>query len=129
MIISALLGCAVRVGAPGFACLEVPVQGEQLPRAEAAHDPYYSTGALLDASAVRIHLSQRRESVSHVRPTLSVTSYPDWSFTQVRGRWQPVEKPLYAPSERSSRIQKPRHCSVLALMSECLDAVLDYPLV
>jgi hypothetical protein len=42
---------------------------------------------------------------------------------------QPVEKPLYAPSEHPSRTQKPRHCSVLALMSKCLDAVLDYRLV
>jgi hypothetical protein len=37
-----------------------------------------------------------------------------------------VEKPLYAPSEYPSRTQKPRHCSVLALMSKCLDTVLDY---
>jgi hypothetical protein len=39
---------------------------------------------------------------------------------------QPVEKPLYAPSEHPSRTQKPRHRSVLALMSKCLAAVLDY---
>src|SRR5829696_8594053 len=42
---------------------------------------------------------------------------------------QPVEKPLSARSEHPSRTQKPRHCSVLALMSKCLDAVLDYRLV
>jgi hypothetical protein len=40
---------------------------------------------------------------------------------------QPVEKRLYAPSEHPSRTQKPCHCSVLALLSKCLDAVLDYP--
>ena len=54
-IISALPRRAIPVGAPGFAYLEVPVQGEQLPRAEAAYDPYYSRGALLDASPVRKH--------------------------------------------------------------------------
>src|SRR5215210_2193226 len=42
---------------------------------------------------------------------------------------QPVEKRLYAPSEHSSRTPKPRHCSVLALMSKYLDAVVDYRLV
>jgi hypothetical protein len=42
---------------------------------------------------------------------------------------QPVEKPLYAPSEHPSKTQKPRHCSVMALISKCLDAVLDYRLV
>ena len=42
---------------------------------------------------------------------------------------QPVEKPLYAPSEYPSRTQKPRHRSVLALMPKCLDAVVDYRLV
>jgi hypothetical protein len=40
---------------------------------------------------------------------------------------QPVEKPLYAPSEHPSRTPKPRHCSVLVLISKCLDAVVDYP--
>src|SRR5918994_5418392 len=50
-------------------------------------------------------------------------------FTGVRGIVQRVEKPLSAPSEPPSRTQKPRHCSVLALMSKCLDAVLDYRLV
>jgi hypothetical protein len=30
------------------------------------------------------------------------------------------------PSTPRSGAQKPRHCSVLALMSRCLDAVLDY---
>jgi hypothetical protein len=39
---------------------------------------------------------------------------------------QAVEKPLYVPSEPRSRAQRPRHCSVLALMSRRLDAVLDY---
>src|SRR5215216_4431730 len=47
----------------------------------------------------------------------------------IRRRSQPVEKPLYTPSEHPSRTQNPRHCSVLALISKCLDAVLDYPLV
>jgi hypothetical protein len=42
---------------------------------------------------------------------------------------QPVEKRLYAPSEHPSRTQKLRHCSVLALISKCLDAVLDYRLI
>jgi hypothetical protein len=42
---------------------------------------------------------------------------------------QPVENPLYAPSEHPSRTQKLRHCSVLALISKCLDAVLDYRLI
>jgi hypothetical protein len=42
---------------------------------------------------------------------------------------QRVEKSLYAPSEHSSRTQKPRHCSVLALMSKCLDAVMGYRLI
>src|SRR5215218_6916835 len=45
---------------------------------------------------------------------------------EVRRKLQPVEKPLYAPSEHASRTQKPLYCSVLALMSKCLDAVLDY---
>jgi hypothetical protein len=49
--------------------------------------------------------------------------------SRLRRRPQPVEKPLYAPSEHPSRTQKPRHCSVLALMFKCLDAVLDYRLV
>ena len=40
-----------------------------------------------------------------------------------------LKKPLYVPSEHPSRTQKPRHCSVLALMSKCLDAVVDYWLV
>jgi hypothetical protein len=62
------------------------------------------------------------------------TRYEKWAenyqgipSTRVRGRVQPVEKPLYAPSEHPSRTQKSRHYSVLALMSKCLDAVLDYP--
>jgi hypothetical protein len=42
---------------------------------------------------------------------------------------QRVEKPLYAPSEHTSRSEKPRYCSVLELMSKCLDAVLDYRLL
>jgi hypothetical protein len=46
-----------------------------------------------------------------------------------QGPWITVEKPLYAPSEHPSRTQKTRHCSVLALMSKCLNAVLDYRLV
>jgi hypothetical protein len=53
----------------------------------------------------------------------------DSSFTKVRGRKQPVEKPLYAPSEHFSGTQEPRHRSVLALMCKCLNAVLDYQLV
>jgi hypothetical protein len=48
---------------------------------------------------------------------------------EVRRILQPVEKPLYAPSEHPSRTQKPRHCSVLALMSKGLDAVVGYRLV
>src|SRR5215217_3100209 len=40
-----------------------------------------------------------------------------------------VHNTLYAPSEHPSRTQNPRHCSVLALISKRLDAVLDYPLV
>ena len=48
---------------------------------------------------------------------------------EVRRTYQPLEEPLYAPSEHPSRTQKPRHCSVLALISMCLDAVLDYRLV
>jgi hypothetical protein len=39
---------------------------------------------------------------------------------------QPVEKPLYASSGSPSRAQNTRHCSVLDLISKCLDAVLDY---
>ena len=46
-----------------------------------------------------------------------------------QGPWNTVEKPLYAPSEHPSRTQKLRHCSVLALVSKGLDAVLDYRLV
>jgi hypothetical protein len=46
---------------------------------------------------------------------------------EVRRNPQPVEKLLYAPSKHSSRTQKPRHRSVLALMSKCLNAVWDYP--
>src|SRR5215204_1334267 len=42
-------------------------------------------------------------------------------------RSQPVENPLYTPSEPFSGSQNPRHRSVLALMSKCLDAVWDYP--
>jgi hypothetical protein len=42
---------------------------------------------------------------------------------------QPVEKPLNAPSEHPSRTHKSRHRSVLALMSKCLGAVLDYRLL
>jgi hypothetical protein len=53
----------------------------------------------------------------------------DSSFTKVGGRKQPVEKPLYAPSEHFPGTQKPLHRSVLALISECLNAVLDYRLV
>jgi hypothetical protein len=53
----------------------------------------------------------------------------DSSFTKVRGRKQPVEKLLYAPSEHFSGTQGPRYRSVLALISECLNAVLDYRLV
>ena len=48
-------------------------------------------------------------------------------FTGVRGIVQPVEKLLYAPSEHPTSTQKARHRSVLALMSKCLDAVVDYP--
>jgi hypothetical protein len=47
-------------------------------------------------------------------------------FTELPRSSQPVEKPLYVPSEPRSRAQRPRHCSVLALMSRLLDAVLDY---
>ena len=36
---------------------------------------------------------------------------------------QPVEKPLYVPSGPRSRAQRPRHRSVLALMSRLLDAL------
>jgi hypothetical protein len=39
---------------------------------------------------------------------------------------QPVEKPLYVYSKSPSRAQKPSYCSVLALMSKCLAAVLVY---
>jgi hypothetical protein len=39
---------------------------------------------------------------------------------------QPVEKPLYTSFGSPSRAQKTRHCSVLALMYRCLDAVMDY---
>ena len=49
-----------------------------------------------------------------------------WTGAMRRGlprKPQLVEKPLYAPSERSSRTQKPRHCSVLVLISKYLDAV------
>ena len=46
---------------------------------------------------------------------------------EVRRTYQPVEKPLYAPSEYPSRTRKLRHCSVLALLSKCLNAVVEYP--
>jgi hypothetical protein len=45
---------------------------------------------------------------------------------EVRRRIQPVEKPLYTSFGSPSRAQKTRHCSVLALMYRCLDAVMDY---
>jgi hypothetical protein len=51
------------------------------------------------------------------------------SSGELRRTPQPVEKPLYASSGSPSRAQKTRYCSVLALISKCLDAVLDYPLV
>jgi len=52
-----------------------------------------------------------------------------WPYSRLPRLGQPVEKPLYSRSEHPSRTQKPRHCSVLALMSKCFDAVLDYRLV
>ena len=58
-----------------------------------------------------------------------VSNFREPPTGEVRRTPQRVEKPLYAPSEHPSRTQKPRHRSVLALMSKCLDALLDYRLV
>jgi hypothetical protein len=70
-----------------------------------------------------------RHHVSTFYTTLVKKSQQANGASELRRTPQPVEKPLYAPSELPSRTQKSRHCSVLTLMSKCLDAVLDYRLV
>jgi integrase len=44
-------------------------------------------------------------------------------FARLRGRGQPVEKILHAPLRASIEDSAPRFCSVLAVFSECTDAI------
>ena len=84
------------------------------------------------AAVVGSQVAQEAESGMGGRPRRvlipspwSVSNFLDISTCVLRKMPEPVEKPLYAPSEHPSRTQKPLYCSVLALMSKRLDAVLD----
>jgi hypothetical protein len=94
--------------------------------AEAMYDDLYLAGLM--GEATREDEKKRRTAgagamrlASEYETVFGRTALDDF-LTQ-----QPVEKPLYASSGSHSRAQKPRYCSVLALICKCLDAVLDHP--